>query len=553
MLDLDTGLLFLFGLSIFGGIISALIFKKVKMPQVLGYILAGIIIGQSGFHLISRIHIDHLVSFNYFALGIIGFLVGSEIKFEDMRKYGKQFSLILFAEGILAFLLVGVSVALCLWQVSGSVPLALAGGMVFGAIASATDPAATMNVLWEYRAAGILTTTIIAIVALDDALAMFLYGLGTSLSKILTGGSADILGELSHVFFNLFFSIGLGIATGVLIGVLIRKVRNRDTIFVLGFGLLLVCIGLSVLLDLDIILASMFAGVALVNMVPARSRDVIDNIRGISTPIYILFFVLVGARINISSMPLWLWLIIAVYVLMRSAGKYLGSWIGARLSNADPVVRRFTGMSLFSQGGVAIGLSIMASGSLGNIMVADGLSLGDVIVFGVTTTTLIVQLAGPVLVKVAVKKAGESGRNITVEDVISGWKVIDCIEEKSISVQVDATIRDIVNVFNEADDTFVSVLDKDSRFLGIISFKDIKSVFLDQSTWDWLVAGDFVKKMKNTAFAGGQLIDSVALMDQLHLDQLPVLSDPDSSKWLGVIDKKKIFKSARKKILSRAA
>ncbi len=553
MLNLDTGLLFLFGLSIFGGILSALLFKKAKIPQVLGYIVTGIIIGQTGFRLISQIHIDHLVSFNYFALGIIGFLVGSEIKFEDMKKYGKQFSLILFAEGILAFLLVGGAVALCLWWVSGSVLIALAGGMVFGAIASATDPAATMNVLWEYRSAGILTTTIIAIVALDDALAMFLYGLGTSLSSILTGGNADILGELSSVFLNLFFSIGLGILTGVLIGGIIRKVRNRDTIFVLSFGLLLICIGLSVLLDLDIILAAMFAGISLVNMVPARSRDVIDNIRGISTPIYILFFVLVGARINIGSMPAWLWLIIAVYVVMRSAGKYFGSWIGAVLSKASPAVRRFTGMSLFSQGGVAIGLSIMASGNLNNITVVDGLSLGDVIVFGVTTTTLIVQLIGPFMVKLAVKKAGEAGRNITVEDVISGWKVSDCIEEKSISVHVDATIRDIINVFNDADDSFVSVLDRENRFLGIISFKDIKSVFLDQSTWDWLVAGDFVKKMKNFALAGNPLSDSVSLMEQLHIDQLPVLSDSESSQWLGVIDRKKILKSARKKILSTAA
>lgn len=552
MLNLDTGLLFLFGIAIFGGILSALLFRKAKIPQVLGYIAAGIIIGQSGFKLISPVHIDHLVSFNYFALGIIGFLVGSEIKFEDMKKYGKQFSLILFGEGILAFILVGGAVTICLWWVTGSLLTSLAGGLVFGAIASATDPAATINVLWEYRAAGILTTTIIAIVALDDALAMFLYGIGTSVSSILTGGEADILKELSHVFLDLFFSVGTGILTGLLIGSILKKAKNRDTIFVISFGLILICIGVSVLLELDIILAAMFAGVTLVNMVPARSKDVIDNIKGISTPIYILFFVLVGARINIGSMPSWLWLIIVSYVVMRSIGKYFGSMIGAALSKAEPRVRNNIGMTLFSQGGVAIGLSIMASSSLQGITVADSLTLGDVIISGVTTTTLIVQLIGPLMVKFAVKKAGEAGRNITVDDVISEWKVNTCIEKNSVSVKMDTTIREIMNIFNDTDDSFVSVLDKESRFKGIIAFKDVKSLFLDTSNWDWLIAGDFVKKMKPHAVGTDSVYDAVSLMDQLHVDQLPVLSDDESSKWLGIIDRKKILKTARKNILSTA-
>ena len=553
MLNLDTGLLFLFGLSIFGGILSALFFKKIKIPQVLGYIAMGIIIGQSGFRLISQMHIDHLVSFNYFALGIIGFLVGSEIKFEDMKKYGRQFSLILLGEGILAFLLVGTAVSLVLFKVTGNFSVSLAGGLVFGAIASATDPAATISVLWEYRSAGILTTTVIAIVALDDALAMFLYGLGTSVSTLLTGESASVIRELASVFLELLYSAGTGVLTGFLIIWVIRKVKNRDTIFVLSFGLLLICMGLSVLLGLDIILAAMFAGVTVVNFIPARSKDVIDNIKGISTPIYILFFVLVGARINIGAMPLWLWGIIAGYVVFRSAGKYLGALSGAALSKARPGVKKYIGLTLFSQGGVAIGLSIMAGNHLKGIMVADSLSLGDVIVFGVTTTTFIVQMIGPIMVKFAVKKAGEAGRDITVEDVISSWKIMDNIDGESLSVNENDTIRKIIGVLTESDASFVSVTDSNKQFKGIITFKDLKSVFSDSSTWDWLVAADFIKKIRNFAVHTGSLSDAVNLMNQLHLEQLPVLSAHDSSTWLGVLDRKKIVKSARKQIFNATA
>ena len=553
MLELETGLLFLFGLAIFGGILSALLFKKIKIPQVLGYIAMGIVIGQSGFRLISQVHIDHLVTFNYFALGIIGFLVGAEIKFDDMKKYGKQFSLILLGEGVIAFILVGGLVTLCLWKVCGNIPVSLAGGLVFGAIASATDPAATINVLWEYRTAGILTTTVIAIVALDDALAMFLYGFGTSISSLLTGEGSSVVRELGSVFLELLYSAGTGIITGLLLGWTIRKVRNRDTLFVLSFGLLLICIGLSVLMEFDIILAAMFTGVTFVNLVPARSRDIVDNIKGISTPIYILFFVLVGARINFASMPSWLWLIIAVYVVFRSAGKYLGAMSGALISKAEPVVVKNIGMTLFSQGGVAIGLSIMAGNHLDGIAVADSLSLGDVIVFGVTTTTFIVQLIGPLMVKIAAKRAGEAGRDITLEDVISSWKTEDCIEENSISVNVNDTIRDIIDQFSESDASFVSVTDNNKQFKGIISFKDLKSVLFDSSTWDWLVAEDFLRKVKNYAVHNSSLADAFDLMNQLHLDQLPVLSGYDSSTWLGVVDRKKITRSARKSIVSTAA
>ncbi len=553
MLELETGLLFLFGLAIFGGILSALLFKKIKIPQVLGYIAMGIVIGKSGFRLISQVHIDHLVTFNYFALGIIGFLVGAEIKFDDMKKYGKQFSLILLGEGVIAFILVGGLVTLCLWKVTGNIPVSLAGGLVFGAIASATDPAATINVLWEYRTAGILTTTVIAIVALDDALAMFLYGLGTSVSSLLTGEGASVVRELGSVFLELLYSAGTGIVTGLLLGWTIRKVRNRDTLFVLSFGLLLICIGLSVLMEFDIILAAMFAGVTFVNLVPARSRDIVDNIKGISTPIYILFFVLVGARINFASMPSWLWLIIAVYVVFRSAGKYLGAMSGALISKAEPVVVKNIGMTLFSQGGVAIGLSIMAGNHLDGIAVADSLSLGDVIVSGVTTTTFIVQLIGPFMVKIAARRAGEAGRNVTLEDVIASWKTEDCIEENSISVNVNDTIRDIIDLFSESDVSFVSVTDSNKQFKGIITFKALKSVLFDSSTWDWLVAEDFLRKVKNYAVHNSSLADSVDLMNHLHLDQLPVLSGYDSSTWLGVIDRKKITRAARKSIMSTAA
>ena len=171
-MNVSPGVLLIFGIGVFGGILSAIVVKRLSIPQVLGYILMGILIGISGFKLVKPADIEMLKPFNFFALGVIGFLVGSEINFKTFQKYGRQFLAILMAEGFLAFILVGVCITLVMFTVIHSWTIAVATGIVFGAIASATDPASTINVIWEYRAAGILTTTIIAIVALDDALAM---------------------------------------------------------------------------------------------------------------------------------------------------------------------------------------------------------------------------------------------------------------------------------------------------------------------------------------------------------------------------------------------
>ncbi|HKL21672.1 MAG TPA: cation:proton antiporter, partial [Tichowtungia sp.] len=193
------GLLTIIGLCIFLGVIGAWLFQKLRIPQVVGYIVIGVLIGQSGFQLVDQADILALRPFNLFALGLIGFLVGGELHGSIFKKYGKQFTAILLGEGLAAFLLVGISCTLIVQMICHDWIVSLAAGTVFGAIASATDPASTIDVLWEYRTAGVLSTAIVAIVALDDALAMTLYGIGTSTAQMLTSGEGSITAELGQV------------------------------------------------------------------------------------------------------------------------------------------------------------------------------------------------------------------------------------------------------------------------------------------------------------------------------------------------------------------
>ena len=546
---MTPGVLILFGIGVIGGILSATVVKKLKVPQVLGYILTGIIIGGSGLNIVTSEDIIRLRQFNYFALGIIGFLVGSEISFATFKKYARQFSAILFGEGLLAFALVCIAVTLVLNRITGNFQVSLAAGIVFAAIASATDPASTISVLWEYRTAGILTTTIIAIVALDDALAMTLYGIGTSVAQLLSGSGGEIERQIINIGVELFGSIGLGVFAGFIVDRVVRKSSQHEMITAVAIGIILLLIGVCVRYDMDVILAAMAMGITVVNLSPKRSKELINRINAFSTPIYVLFFVLVGSRLTIGKMPGWLWLIVGLYVVLRSTGKMVGAWLGAKISKAEMVVQKYTGLTLFAQGGVAIGLSIMASGHLANVKVAGELALGDVVIFGVTATTFIVQIIGPPLVKLAVSYAGEVGKKVTEEDVIDKLTVGELTSGDVVPVFEDTTVRDVVSLLGESKYGFLPVLDRNGRFIGVVTMNEIRDVLFDQSLWDILVAPDIMESSQEYVRKDQPLREAMKVMDQLQVDQLPVVDTTDKGKFAGILDRKSIRGRVREKLL----
>ncbi len=193
----DLDLLLVLGIAVFGGTVGAKVFQRLKIPQVVGYIVIGILIGGSVFNLVDRQVIRSFLPFNFFALGIIGFMIGGELKHELFKKYGRQFTTILFAEGLFAFLIVAVLTTLVAALFTGNWHSSLAFGLVLGAISSATAPAATVAVLWEYKTRGILTRTILGIVSLDDGLALFLYGFASSVSgRLLGNGQSGLVSSL---------------------------------------------------------------------------------------------------------------------------------------------------------------------------------------------------------------------------------------------------------------------------------------------------------------------------------------------------------------------
>jgi Kef-type K+ transport system membrane component KefB len=536
MNEIKLGVLFILGMGVFGGMLGAWLFQRLRIPQVVGYIAIGLLLGESGLQLIRIPDIVALRPLNLFALGVIGFLVGGELKIDTFRKYMRQFVAILLGEGLGAFILVGAASGLIMYHVSGSISVAAAAGIVFGAIASATDPASTIDVLWEYRARGVLTTSITAIVALDDALAMTLYGLGTSAAEFLTQSSGSFVAELGKIALELGGAAALGLVFALLLRFLLRWLPQPEKALAISIGMIMLLISISEYAGMDVILAAMTLGFALINLAPRRSEDLFKIMRGFSIPIYVIFFVLVGARLTVSGMPGWLWAIVAVYIVGRSGGKMAGAWLGAKLTGSDPAVRKYLGMGIFAQGGVAIGLSIMASHHLAGISATPGLSLGDAIIFAVTATTLVVQLIGPPMVKLAVKLAGEIGRNITEEDVEASWKVSDAMDKDVVAIPESTPLVAAMRTLVEHDYLVYPVVKADGSLSGIFSLGGMKALLADQSSWDWIIASDVMLPATDQTTPEESLLEVMRRMRELKIDQMPVVAKGDGHKPVGMLD-----------------
>lgn len=551
MANIDFGVLFILGIGAFGGILGASLFQRLRIPQVVGYIAIGLLIGQSGFHLVSHDDIITLRMFNLFALGLIGFLVGGELRADTLKKFKKQLFAILLGEGLGAFFLVGILTGLAVWFFTHNIITSLAAGIIFGAIASATDPASTIDVLWEYRARGVLTTTLIAIVALDDALAMSLYGLGTSSAQVLTGGAVRISHAVMRVGIELFGAVILGFLAGVVLNFIFRWMHQKEKTLGISLGVILVLIGVAVAVDMDVILATMTLGVTLGNLAPRRSSELFSLTRSFSSPIYVIFFVLVGARLNISEMPLWLWGLVGLYVIGRSLGKMGGAWWGARLTGAPRAVCRYSGLGLFAQGGIAVGLSITASQHLGDIAVTSEMHLGDMIIFTVTATTMIVQLLGPPMVKLAVKLSDEIGRNVTEEDILAEWTVKDAMDKDAVFIQEQEPLNKVMRIISESDSDSFPVVDREGRIAGILTIEKIKDVIFNQDTWVWLVASDIMIPASEKVYTTTSLKDAVELMDQLRFERIPVEAGPGDNQAAGVLDSRRVKKLLDEEVFRR--
>lgn len=532
----------LIGIAILGGTVGARIIQKLHIPQIVGYVTVGIILGPL-LHIISPQEINILEPFNLFALGIIGFLIGGELKRDVFTRFGRQVFTILLFEGGVAFLLVLVLCFIALqyfydWQI------ALAVAVVFGAICSATDPASTINVLWEYRTRGPLTTMLTAIVALDDALALVLYISSVSLAVFLTGQKeAGLASLMFHSFYEVAASLALGAAAGFMMRWVVMLTDDDEKTLIAATGIVVLTVGLAITVKLDVILSSMTAGVLLINLSPRRSVRTFELIRRFSPPIYVLFFVVIGARLSIS-MTGKVWLLAVTYLIGNTIGKTTGSYLGAAYSKAVPAIRRYMGFCLYQQGTIAVALLIMAShrfeGEIRDMMLS-------VIIAGV----FVLQLIGPIFVRIGIKKAGEVGLNVTEEDLIKTYKVKDVMDTAPTTITQDLSLQQILEAFSASESIYYPVIDAQSRLIGIITIQDIKEMFANREFAGWLLACDVAEPVLDRTTPDKPLEEAIEQMKRYNLEDIPVVGGDDSDKLVGVLDYRKVLRKISAEVLHR--
>ena len=549
-------LLLVLGGALFLGTVGARVLRWLRFPQVLGYILIGLVLGESGFAWITSHMIERLSPFNIFALGVIGFMIGGELHRDAFKRFGRQFIIILIAEGVAAFLVVGALAGVVTYLIKPDVQLATAVGLLLGAISAATAPAATIRVLREYKTRGALTQTVFAIVALDDGLALVLFGIASSIAARLlhvsTGGKElTMIAGLLKTGQELLGGVALGAAAGVGLNWLLRRRRDHDRALTYTIGTLALVIGVSARLGFDTILASMALGVMITNLARRRSGSTFEMVERFAPPIYVLFFVLVGAHLHIGAMPTVLWILAGGYVGARSGGKMLGANLGGRLASAPAVVRKYLGMCLFCQGGVAIGLAWMASGRFRDVMLFGDVNLGVAIMTIITATTFIVELVGPPFVKHAAHKSGEAGLDVTEEDLMVSYTVADMVDRSAPSFRRGDPVAVILRTIADTDAETYPVVDGEGKLVGIISLAHLKQSFGAEGLTAWLVAFDLMEPADDTVTETTPLADAVEQMKLEHLDCLPVLSDEADGRFVGVLELRRIDRILSQEILRR--
>jgi Kef-type K+ transport system membrane component KefB len=507
------------GIAIFGGTVGARIFQRLRIPQVIGYVLIGILLGPMVLKVIKLETVTALEPFNYFALGIIGFLVGGELKREIFVKFGKQALSILIFEGVTAFLLVGLLCFGITYIFTDNLSTAIAIGVVFGAICTATDPASTVQVLWEYKCRGELSTMLLAIVALDDALALFLYAIAVSIASIFTGvGDSSFAVELGHAFMEIAFSLGLGVGIGLGLTWILKHARDHEKILAFTISSVLICIGLSTLWHLDVIIVAMALGVTMINLAPRLAKVSFELVHTFSPPVYALFFVLVGARLyfhDITPMVVWL---IAAYYLGSIIGKTSGSFAGSIVSGASVKIRNYLGFCLYPQGGIAVGLLIAASHRFDH-------EIAQIIVMVVVTGVFLLQITGPLAAKVGLGKAGEIGMNISEEDLIKTLTVADVADTKVSVIHAETPITEILQTFAETDALYYPVTDHKEQILGAITMDGVRNTFTTSGSNDWLIALDILEPITEKTSGDTPLAKVLKQAKKLEIENMPIISE----------------------------
>lgn len=387
---MDLNILTYIAIMLTAALLAGKVVKGLKLPNVTGYLVIGLLLGPHCLKLLSQELLDNMSIVTDFALGCIAFSIGAEFKFSFLKKIGKAPIIIGILEALGAVLVVDAALLL----LGCNITFALA----MGAIASATAAASTLMIVKQYKAKGPVTNTLLPVVALDDAVALMAFGISMAIANMISSHGTVPIGRL---LLAPFIEIVGGLAFGTLLGILmvfaVKLYTGRGNRLAITIMMICLCVGVSELVGFSALLACMMQSMIFVNLSRYREK-IYEPLDRITPPVYMMFFIISGASLDVTIIAS-VGLVGAVYVVGRIIGKVLGAALGAKLSKAPPIVSRWLGLTLVPQEGVAIGLATSAAASLPEY----GARIKTIVLCGV----VIYELIGPIITKTALKKAGE--------------------------------------------------------------------------------------------------------------------------------------------------
>ncbi len=387
------------GLILLSALLVGHLVKFARIPEVTGYLISGMLVGPSVLGWVSHENLEALHVFSEVGLGLILFSIGGVFEVSRLRGMGRRLLTVTLAESLLAAGLVGGGMLV----VGQPWPIAL----LLGAIAVETGAASTLMVIRENNAAGPFTETLTGIIGLNNVFALIAFSLAAvvlDLSAMASGASGagvSVDGVLRAVFplvWQLVGSSALGFLVGLLLASWAAKVVESGEVLILLVGCVLLTVGAAGTFGLSPLVASLAVGATMTNL-SSKSRRLFDALGRTDPPLYVIFFVLAGADLNLALLPS-LGVLGAVYVLCRAAGKFGGAWLAARRESFPHSVQPLFGLSLFAQAGLAVGLVLVTRERFPEIApTVSTVVLGAVVVF---------EIAGPLSARLALDRSGES-------------------------------------------------------------------------------------------------------------------------------------------------
>ncbi len=383
------------GLMLLLGFLFGRILRRMGFTSILGYLLAGIIIGPVMSPILhSEIPAELSGIVTSITLSFVAYTIGLNFSMGFIRRMGKKTLIILITEVVIT----AVAVFIFVYSVSHDVSLSL----ILASLSPATAPAGTVAILRDFRSKGALTDTIMAVVGLDDAAAIVIFSVGIAWTKITLGGAFSIGTSIINPLWEIMGAVAIGLIGGLALSYYTKRFRSSsDPIFVLSVASAITCWGVADVLSVSPILTCMILGATLINTnrdIGNLSNNLIDSVM---TPVFIIFFAVIGTEIMFGEVS-GIWLIVILYCLGRTAGKISGSWLGGFVSGSESKIRRYLGFALADQAGVAIGLSFLAAREL------VGYPLGNTIITIIAISTALFQVFAPLGVQYSIKKSGEA-------------------------------------------------------------------------------------------------------------------------------------------------